>query len=244
MATPSDKKYNPRKAKGSKAQTSTHRGFTTNYHNNTNNSNHNNRRPIFSRRPDSVPAKLTSLATEINILGQDILILIIDSLNRTEIENSESLMCDRFRVGTTRHIREGLKSSRRKEVRQRQLMKQLLDLRSTLPNSALVKFYENKEILAKQNQELKSFMALCEAKIRLIRIFNNLGDRILEFKKENELQSLDFKDALPQLLDRNLNDLQVNIEPDDDTKQTVVDAHKAELEIEDATSGNEKSETD
>ena len=241
MATSSDKKHHPRKAKGSKTQTSTNRGFTTNYHNN--NSSNNNRRPIFSRRSDIVPAKLTSLATEISILGQDILILIIDSLNRTEIENSESLMCDRFRVGTTRHIREGLKSARRKEVRQRNLMKQLLDLRSTLPNSALVKFYENKEILAKQNQELKSFMALCEAKIRLIRIFNNLGDRILEFKKENELQSLDFKDALPQLLDRNLNDLQVDIRPDDDTKQTVVDAQKAELEIKDAASGNENTET-
>ena len=216
MASHSDKKSNSHKHKGPRPSGAPPRRGP---HKNTN----NHRRPQFRPKVEDTSPKLTTLEAEIGNLGQEILTMIIDTLNRSEIESADSLTCDRFRVRSMRYIRDGLKFSRKKETRQRNLMKELLDLRSSLPTSALVKFYENKEILVKQHQELKSYTALCEAKIRLIRIFNHLDDEITQFKKENNLQSLDFKDALPQILHTNLDKMRSLADDDEAPEKDLID---------------------
>ena len=182
---------------------------------NLNQHHHTPRRTSFTNHDYNIPPKLTTISQQIDTHGNEILTMIVDFLNRTDIENSDALMCDRFRTRSTRELRDGLKFSRKKDTTQKNLMKQLLALRGTLPTPALIKFYESKEQLVKQHQELKAFTALCESKIRLVRIFNNLGDRVTEFKHQNGIKSLDFKDALPEILERNLKKL----ESEEDTEQ-------------------------
>ena len=176
------------------------------------------RRPLISNINHDTPQKLTTILQQIETHGHSILTMIVDFLNRTDIEDGDALMCDRFRTRSTRELRDGLKFSRKKDAAQQTLMKQLITMRGSLPTHSLIKFYESKEQLVKQHQELKAFTALCESKLRLIRIFNNLG-----VKHQHGIKSLDFKDALPEILERNLKKLESEEETGPNKEQTITD---------------------
>ena len=142
--------------------------------------------------------KLIPLSSKITALGAEILTMITDNLARTELDQPSALLLDPTRTRLTRNIQNGLKLSRKYESRQTELMKQLLALRATLPSPALVKFYMNKEELAKQHSELKGFSRFCESRLQLIRIYDTLGDNIDRIKKRYGLKNLHFSDFTEQ----------------------------------------------
>lgn len=149
-------------------------------HKGRNNSNNIMRRrppaPYTSNNNNITSQKLTQLVTKMSTLGQEILTMILDNLSRTELDGPSAILVDHFRTRLTRYIRDALKITRKYDSRQQDLMRQLIALRANLPNFALVKFYEAKEELVKQHQELKCFMKFCESRLQLIRLYNGLTD--------------------------------------------------------------------
>ena len=182
-----------------------------------------NRERSFSKRPASKdnphrgPAfteaarGLFKAINEIEILGQNILANMQDTLLRTEI-SGDDLFSDRLRTKVYHTTMRSLKINRSYRKQQDGLMTTLRQLRPEIPHGKLISFYEIKEKLGKQHLELKAFTQLCESRLQLIRFFNTIGDHYKTMRNQNKTGGMELVDMFNKAwADKMCTDLEFDI---------------------------------